>query len=83
MNAPTTLRQHAINWFEIPCEDFDRATSFYETILDAPMQRVQDETKLAESDTSPAVAERQAELDRLKKRYQDLQKDVDALLQAH
>ena len=47
MNAPTTPRQHAINWFEIPCEDFDRATSFYETILDAPMQRVQDETPMA------------------------------------
>ena len=44
---------------------------------------MQDETKLAESDTSPAVAERQAELDRLAKRYQDLQKAVDALPQAH
>jgi predicted enzyme related to lactoylglutathione lyase len=33
------LRQHAINWFEIPCEDLDRATHFYETILGEPMQR--------------------------------------------
>ena len=32
-------RQHAINWFEIPCEDLDRATSFYETLLGAKMQR--------------------------------------------
>jgi predicted enzyme related to lactoylglutathione lyase len=47
MNAPTTPRQHAINWFEIPCEDFDRATSFYETILAAPMQRVTDEAHMA------------------------------------
>ena len=33
------LRQNAINWFEIPCEDLDRATSFYETLLGVPMQR--------------------------------------------
>lgn len=33
------LRQNAINWFEIPCEDLDRATVFYETILGEPMQR--------------------------------------------
>ena len=34
-----TLRQNAINWFEIPCEDLDRATAFYETLLGAPMER--------------------------------------------
>ena len=32
MNVQTTLRQHAINWFEIPCEDLDRATAFYEAV---------------------------------------------------
>jgi uncharacterized protein len=47
MNGQTTLRQHAINWFEIPCEDLDRATSFYETLLGAPMQRVVSETPMA------------------------------------
>lgn len=25
---------HAINWFEIPVVDFDRAKTFYETVLD-------------------------------------------------
>jgi chromosome segregation ATPase len=53
------------------------------SLLNRELQRVQDETKLAESDTSPTVTQRQAELDRLKKRYQDLQRDLDALLQAH
>jgi predicted enzyme related to lactoylglutathione lyase len=33
------LRQNAINWFEIPCEDLDRATNFYETLLGSPMLR--------------------------------------------
>lgn len=27
--------KNAINWFEIPVSDFDRAKSFYETIFDA------------------------------------------------
>jgi predicted enzyme related to lactoylglutathione lyase len=39
VNEQTTPRQHAINWFEIPCEDLDRATAFYEHLLGAPMQR--------------------------------------------
>jgi predicted enzyme related to lactoylglutathione lyase len=39
MSNTTTVRQHAINWFEIPCADLDRATTFYETLLDAKMQR--------------------------------------------
>ncbi len=41
------LRQNAINWFEIPCEDLDRATTFYETILASPMQRETMETPMA------------------------------------
>src|SRR5215471_12818238 len=40
------LRQNAINWFEIPCEDLDRATNFYETILGAPMYREQMEVPM-------------------------------------
>jgi uncharacterized protein len=35
----TTVRTHAINWFEIPCDDLDRATRFYETVLGMKMQR--------------------------------------------
>ena len=29
---------HAINWFEIPAKDFNRANIFYETILGTSMQ---------------------------------------------
>lgn len=29
--------KHAINWFEIPVADFDRAKKFYETIFDYEM----------------------------------------------
>ena len=29
---------HAINWFEIPVKNFDRAKSFYETVLNAEIQ---------------------------------------------
>lgn len=47
MNGQTSPRQHAINWFEIPCEDLDRATIFYETILAAPMQRMKTETPMS------------------------------------
>jgi predicted enzyme related to lactoylglutathione lyase len=39
MFAETPVRAHAINWFEIPCEDLDRATTFYETVLGAKMHR--------------------------------------------
>ena len=35
MSETMTLRQNAINWFEIPCEDLDRATLFYEKLLGA------------------------------------------------
>jgi uncharacterized protein len=37
--AQTVVPTHAINWFEIPCENLDRATTFYETILGAKMHR--------------------------------------------
>lgn len=30
--------KNAINWFEIPVKDFDRAKNFYEAVLDAEMQ---------------------------------------------
>jgi uncharacterized protein len=30
--------KNAINWFEIPVKDFDKAKKFYETILNAEMQ---------------------------------------------
>jgi predicted enzyme related to lactoylglutathione lyase len=32
-------QQHAVNWFEIPVRDIDRAQSFYEALLAAPMRR--------------------------------------------
>ena len=40
-NADTqqAVRTHAINWFEIPCDNLERATQFYETVLGAKMQR--------------------------------------------
>lgn len=31
--------KNAINWFEIPVSDLDRATRFYESILDTRLQR--------------------------------------------
>ncbi|MFL5739124.1 MAG: VOC family protein [Flavisolibacter sp.] len=31
------LNTHAINWFEIPVENFERAKKFYETIFDYQM----------------------------------------------
>jgi uncharacterized protein len=31
------MNTHAINWFEIPVNDFDRAKKFYETIFDYQM----------------------------------------------
>jgi predicted enzyme related to lactoylglutathione lyase len=34
-----TVKKSAINWFEIPCEDLDRAAAFYETLLGAKMHR--------------------------------------------
>ena len=32
-----TFNTHAINWFELPVNDFDRAMKFYETIFDYQM----------------------------------------------
>ena len=29
---------HAVNWFEIPAKDFERAKQFYATVLDAHIQ---------------------------------------------
>jgi len=46
MNEQNSPRQHAINWFEIACEDLDRATTFYEAILDTRMQRVESENPM-------------------------------------
>jgi predicted enzyme related to lactoylglutathione lyase len=37
----TTTRQHALNWFEIPVIDIERAQRFYEALLGAPMRREQ------------------------------------------
>lgn len=31
---------HAINWFEIPVTDFDRAKKFYETLFDAEVMEM-------------------------------------------
>ncbi|MEC7118799.1 MAG: VOC family protein [Pseudomonadota bacterium] len=38
MNPPNT---HAINWFEIPTVDLDRAITFYETLLATTITREQ------------------------------------------
>lgn len=34
------LLPHAINWFEIPARDLDRATRFYEAILATSLERM-------------------------------------------
>ena len=47
------------------------------------LQRVQDQTKLAQTDTSSTQAQRQAELDRLKKRYAALEADIDSIMQGN
>ena len=39
--------RNAINWFEIPVLDFERAIKFYETVLDIQMQRPFNEMKYA------------------------------------
>lgn len=46
MSEQQTPKQHAINWFEIPCEDLERATTFYETLLGARMHRASLETPM-------------------------------------
>lgn len=37
--TPSTTATQAINWFEIPCRDLNRAQAFYETVLGRPMRR--------------------------------------------
>jgi len=41
MSEQTIVKQAAINWFEIPCEDLDRAAEFYETLLNVKLLRTQ------------------------------------------
>lgn len=48
--------------------------------LSRQLQRVQDQTKLAESDLSGTVAERTAELERLKKQHDALEAEIDAII---
>jgi len=31
--------QNAVNWFEIPAADFDRAVKFYDTVLGKPLRK--------------------------------------------
>lgn len=33
--------QHALNWFEIPSTDFDRAVGFYSTLLGTPLAKME------------------------------------------
>jgi predicted enzyme related to lactoylglutathione lyase len=47
MSHQTKTRQNAINWFEIPCADLDRATTFYETLLGAKMNRQNSDDPMA------------------------------------
>jgi chromosome segregation ATPase len=47
------------------------------------LQRVKDQTKLAQTDTNAPQAQRQAELDSLKKRYAELEADIDSIMQGH
>ena len=47
MSNATAVRQNAINWFEIPCEDVNRATSFYETVLGTKMTRYGEDGAMA------------------------------------
>ena len=40
MTATTqTTQHHALNWFEIPVRNIDRAQAFYEALLAAPIRR--------------------------------------------
>lgn len=34
------IMTHAINWFEIPVNDFERAKKFYETLMDAEISEM-------------------------------------------
>ena len=37
--STTAALRHAVNWFEIPVRDLDRAQVFYETLLGASLRR--------------------------------------------
>ena len=39
MSAQTTPARNAVNWFEIPVRDLDRAQRFYEAVLAKPLRR--------------------------------------------
>ena len=39
MTTQTTVQTHAINWFEIPVTDIDRAQAFYERVLGKSLRR--------------------------------------------
>ncbi len=39
MNTPASTPVSAVNWFEIPVTDLDRAQRCYETLLGRPMKR--------------------------------------------
>jgi uncharacterized protein len=39
MNTTEKTPQQALNWFEIPVRDIDRAQRFYETLLNRPLKR--------------------------------------------
>ena len=39
MSSQNPLSRNALNWFEIPVRDIDRAQAFYETVLGRPLQR--------------------------------------------
>lgn len=39
MSKTDTTPQQALNWFEIPVRDLDRAQRFYETLLNRPLKR--------------------------------------------
>ena len=41
------MTRHAINWFEIPVTDLDRATAFYETVLAVTLERMEIGTPVA------------------------------------
>ena len=32
---------NVINWFEIPVKNFDRASKFYESVLNGPVQQME------------------------------------------
>ena len=45
--------RNALNWFEIPVADMDRAQRFYETVVDAPLRRRVFDASAPSSATSP------------------------------